>query len=461
MKLLDKTKNSGITLIALVITVVILIILAGVVINLTIGENGIFSKAKYARDKYLNEESLEQQQLNELYAYLVAEDLPENTKDTDAGTIVRLPDEWKSVTPNYISTNDGNIVTKSTKVASVYAVSTGNGETVPVPVGFWYVGGTLNNGIVISDDENDKNAYAGQEDVPSGIKIENGEIKYELKGNQFVWIPWTKEEYVKSNWANGSQGNVTGISNCYWDTTTNSSELLQIEKYGGFYVGRYESGLPKNTAEFTGSLERQNDVYNISGIPQIKAGIIPWNYINWNNAQTNSQKMYEGKNNILTGLITGTQWDVMLNKIGSLKDENGNIKYSLTDSKSWGNYYEGEAFSFIGRAAEYKTSDLKLYQFGELIENGNKANKTYYLLTTGASEHNKAYNLYDVAGNLWEWTEESASRYVSSTLTVNPTYRGGSFWNESYKWASCFRSGDFSMTNCFASLGFRVVLYMK
>lgn len=61
-------KAKGITLIALVITVVILIILAGVAINLTIGENGIFSKAKYARDKYLNEEGLEQQQLNELYA---------------------------------------------------------------------------------------------------------------------------------------------------------------------------------------------------------------------------------------------------------------------------------------------------------------------------------------------------------------------------------------------------------
>ena len=61
MRNLQKNRQKGITLIALVITILVLIILAGVTINLTIGENGIFSKAKYAKEKYTNEEYLEQE----------------------------------------------------------------------------------------------------------------------------------------------------------------------------------------------------------------------------------------------------------------------------------------------------------------------------------------------------------------------------------------------------------------
>lgn len=81
-------KQRGITLIALVITILIIVILAGVTLNLTVGENGIFSKAKYAKEKYINEEYAEQEQLNELYAYLAKDSqLPNNTKDTEAGTI--------------------------------------------------------------------------------------------------------------------------------------------------------------------------------------------------------------------------------------------------------------------------------------------------------------------------------------------------------------------------------------
>lgn len=66
-------KQKGITLIALVVTIVVLIILAGVAINLSIGENGIFKKAMYAREEYSNATQSEQERLNELYSkFLVA-----------------------------------------------------------------------------------------------------------------------------------------------------------------------------------------------------------------------------------------------------------------------------------------------------------------------------------------------------------------------------------------------------
>ena len=58
--------NKGITLIALVITIVVLIILAAVAINLSIGNNGIFNRAKQAKEEYTNAQGHETEQVNEL-----------------------------------------------------------------------------------------------------------------------------------------------------------------------------------------------------------------------------------------------------------------------------------------------------------------------------------------------------------------------------------------------------------
>ena len=52
-------KNQGITLVALIITVIIMLILAGVAISLTIGDNGIFQKAQQGSNQYKQEEKKE------------------------------------------------------------------------------------------------------------------------------------------------------------------------------------------------------------------------------------------------------------------------------------------------------------------------------------------------------------------------------------------------------------------
>jgi len=435
----------GITLIALVITVIILIILAGVAINLTIGENGIFSKAKYARDKYLNEESLEQQQLNELYAYLGAEDLPENTKDTDAGTIVRLPDEWQTGTPRYVQTDTGVEVVSGKKVANVYAVSAGNGETVPVPVGFWYVGGNLSTGVVISDKEADKDKYAGVTDEAGKIFVGK-----DLEGNQFVWIPCTEDKYEKYSWG---QGAVAGASTSCWDTTTNASEKTQIQKYSGFYVARYEAGLASTIDEYTSPQlhHASNPIYNEEGKPQSKEGLVPWNFISWEKSQKNAESMYK-TSYVHSGLITGTQWDVMINKIASVEGK------SLTNSVDWGNHYN-KALTYTGRYATYNTSTKYLSVFSEEQINATKNANTNTLLTTAASETTKAYNLYDVAGNVFEWTEE-ISFYGGNTATQYRELRGGSCSNTSSTYPVCFRNGVNTVGSTSSNVGFRVVLYM-
>ena len=209
-------KNKGITLISLVITIILLIILTAIVINVSLNENGLFNKAKYAKQKYLNEQVEEEKKLNQLYEQLgIERNLPENTKETKAGTVVKLPNKWETSLPAYVYVKDGKEIISSKKVANVYAVSAGNGDTVPVPLQFYYVGGTIKSGVVISDSKEDQNLYAGKEDVSK-----------ELKGNQFVWIPCNINEYNKIDF-----GKEIGK----WDMTTQTQEYGQIEKYGGFY----------------------------------------------------------------------------------------------------------------------------------------------------------------------------------------------------------------------------------
>ncbi|MCI8346034.1 MAG: hypothetical protein HFJ42_08910 [Clostridia bacterium] len=245
----------GITLISLVITIILIIIIAGI-INIGLGENGLFARAKEARNKYLTAQKQEEQMLNELYKELgIEEELPENTQNTEAGTIVKTPEKWKTTLPNYISTETGKQVKDSYKVASVYAVAVGNGKQVPVPLEFYYVGGTIESGIVISDNIEDKNKDAGKADVTK-----------ELKGNQFVWIPCKLEDYHKINFGNELQ-------NCAWDIETNAAELLQIEKYEGFYIGRYEAGVgtlnkgkeqngESNPFDYTVKFKNEMSLYN-------------------------------------------------------------------------------------------------------------------------------------------------------------------------------------------------------
>ena len=215
---IDPLKNRGITLIALIITIILMLILVGVVLNLTIGENGIFGTAKYAVKKWNNSVEQENVELDKLYAYINGESLPENTKDTVAGTLVAVPDTWKTSTPAYVRTSDGKEVVSSKKISTVQAVATGDGETVPVPLGFYYVGGKIDTGVVISDNSADK--YDGKQDKTLH------EYATKLKGNQFVWIPCKIEDYNKINW---------GMENGKWDMVTHVSEYNQIKKYSGFY----------------------------------------------------------------------------------------------------------------------------------------------------------------------------------------------------------------------------------
>ena len=307
----------------------------------------------------------------------------------------------------------------------------------------------------ISDNEEDK--YDGQIDKTTW------EYTTSLKGNQFVWIPCEEEEYKKCEVWNGTTQKPGTLADKGWDKTTYTSELPQIRKYGGFYVARYEAGLAETIPEFTETQQQtaSNQVYNKEGIPQSKAGIIPWMFIDWSTSQKNAKNMYNTAS-ISSGLITGTQLDVMLKRIAEKTDL---TEADLTNSVNWGNH-SNNSIEYKGRLARaWYSSGWYLAAFGEKTEGNTNSYSSGNgdLLTTGASGQTEKYHIYDVAGNLWEWTDEISLYKTGNANETNIQYhilRGSGYMNPSTI-PACFRHGAIISSDTNLSIGFRVVLYIK
>ena len=479
-KVKSKLKNQkAITLISLIVTIVILIILAGITISMTVGDNGIITRAREASNLYINAQEKEQAEINVLAEQLAngetgsdGNKLPENTKNTEAGTEVKLEPGWGTENVSYIRTKDGSEVKNVTKVSTVYAISVGEGNTVPVPKGFYYVGGTLSSGVVISDNKADKNKYAGIEDVPAGVIYNSdGTVKQEanlteeekktvILGNQFVWIPCEASEYKKIDW---------GKANATWETQTSGSELTQIQKYGGFYIGRYEAGTSNITlstginfaAQNTAS-DWQNDNFSIrdglnhtvTGTITTKAGEVPYYHSDYFTALKLSNNMYN-TNYVNSSLVTGTMWDIMMKYIA-------NGDNTVVTSSKWGNCNNTSTnvkyTAGIGRYATVDSSSGAMSS-GRMTSSFIKSDGSYHygMKTTAISEDVKKKNLYDVAGNLFEWTQETA--YPNNTAE-SYMIRGGSFHHSYSDRPVCCRVIA-TAAGTYTHSGFRPALYIK
>ena len=100
-------------------------------------------------------------------------------------------------------------------------------------------------------------------------------------------------------------------------------------------------------------------------------------------------------------LCSGASWDSMLDFI---KDSS----HSVTNSTTWGNYNNSETYTINrGKYAELNTSNYTLGNFQDVVNEYPKEKDKSILLTTGATERNSSKNIYDVAGNVFEWTTES------------------------------------------------------
>ena len=414
--------NKAITLVALIITIIILLILAGVSLSMVLGENGLFNKAQSSVNNYKESSENEQKLLNSIESYM-------NLQLKTPGTKVDLPDGWNKDTVDAVLDDKKNVI--------------------PVPKNFCYVGGNLDNGVIISDALAD--AYDGVTDKTTWEYTTN------LVGNQFVWIPCTEDEYHKTDW--GSKYFVYGKK--YDKSGPSQDEIDKVKKYNGFYVARYEAGLADTISEYTENQlcdgKSSPDGYNSVGIPKSKAGELPWTYISQINSKKSAENMYEKSDYVTSGLITGTQWDVMVNKFIGKTNANGATftEADMKNSSKWGNY-NTSSLNYTGRSAALISSNGNNYMipFGTKQINSSKKEKTTMQYTTGASKTTEAYHTYDVAGNEWEWTEEIGQDdgYAIS--------RGGGCWSYDDRPACC-RRNDKSDLYVGSEGGFRVVLYIK
>jgi len=171
-----------------------------------------------------------------------------------------------------------------------------------------------------------------------------------------------------------------------------SDEKDQIIRYKGFYVARYESGIPDSlTAAQTTYSQR-----DVSGKPISQKNAIPWNGIQPSTIIFNAQSMINTVS-VQSGEITGTQWDTMCKWIASAG------KDVSTSSTNWGNYYTVA----VNGINSYSTNWGATWTTATI-----KPANTAGLLKTGNTESTKVKNIYDVAGNLIEMTTEYSSGFL-------------------------------------------------
>ena len=332
----------------------------------------------------------------------------------------------------YFNTRENNIEIKSSlkeynaesqENEHMHLEEDASGDKVPVPNG--YVGSKvtgeneIDTGYVI---------YEGEEEVTD----ENVEEAQRTR-NQYVWIPvpdsstmygtdkngkvWGKIYSFAASSSNSNYNELTGAYPCNWNesngvmTITNSivniepnvdvsydidskikdleigvqtphEFLIQLEKefnnmidsverYGGFYIGRYE----------TGDLNQEKVV--------VRKGNTNIANQNWYAMYNRCKELNNENTNIETGMVWGSQWDRILIWLV----ESGNkTKDEICNSINWGNY--------ISVTFEYKDSSGNV----ETKEVNKKE-----IIPTGSTEYTDAKNIYDLAGNVDEWTLEAYS----------------------------------------------------
>ena len=191
--------------------------------------------------------------------------------------------------------------------------------------------------------------------------------------------------------------------------------LASVEKYGGFYIGRYETG---NINQDTPVIQKGNT--NISSQT-------------WYNMYKRCKNIKGANTNVETGMIWGNQWDrtlMWLIETGSKTKEQ-----IADDSTSWGNYYNA-TFEYVNSSGSTVT------------KNENSGTK----IPTGNTEYTKANNIYDLAGNVYDWTMEA----VSSLYRV---CRGGYYNDSGYSHPADYRVYNIPTSDY--SYGCRSALYIK
>ena len=498
--MLDNKK--GITLIALVVTVVVLIILAGVSINAVLGDNGIIKKANQAASvtkeaevkEAINRTILEFYLTNDyetledfLNAKVSEGKIDSVTKNAD-GTLTVKKGEYSVTVENKTNSSGGSssggstggetqtpeitigeakVVANSdgtgsaiTDAASVYLGNTlyitfshsitGGTTTVDKTIPYavtkngtytFNVTGTVNGksytknvSVTVKQfkdvyeymQTNTKVTYPdGKVWIPEGFRIstdsaltvQGGVVIEDKDLNQFVWVPVATLADYKRTWYTGD-GSFSNYSEALPE-----DEKTSVETYKGFYIGRYEAGDKENTEAKT--LRSSNDV---TKTVTIKANQAPYNYVTRTQAVSLAEGFatkqgYKAK----TKLVSSYAWDTTIAFLQKVNSDYGS-------SSEEGNYYD-TTFSYTDITGASKT----------------KAKNSNVLVPTGQTT--PVCNIYDMGGNVEEWTTESYS------LMYSPYARRGGYYSDNFAGnpaGNRYHSSDVAGNH----VGFRLTLFM-
>ena len=388
--------DKAITLVALIITIIILLILAGVSLSFVFN-GGILDKAQSAVNEYQNASQKEQNLLDQIDKYI----------ENELGDIANDEPKVPNVDENGLATENTTIVAKDDPSIQIVIpkgfapaiLKTGTTQSLPGE-----------NGAVKEIMPAEEWNNVTKEDINRGIVVVDNTITYDggqSSGNvpdfnEYVWIPmpdsskfariaWTtpyghNESGVWGNWNSKQLLSEVSAQYRWWEATTLKEYIdmvSSVSRNKGFYISRYEASQKDST------------------IAQSKREKNPWVNVTQTTAITVSNNMNESIN---SHLIYGIEWDSILQWLldsnATIGSETSGDTKTITiddiqsDSSTWGNYANS-----VGGAAT-NSGDLQ---------------------SGGTNEYWKVNNIYNLAGNVWEWTQE---KYSTGTDRVN---RGGNY----------------------------------
>ena len=434
-------KQEGITLIALVVTIVVLLILAGITINMLFSNGGIFKTAQDAANAWNEATVNEQESLNNLadqIANLVNGQV--GGGQTPGEETPEVPDGWdltkvtpvisKDETPVNVPVPNGftaSTVEEEQKVEEGFVITDGTNEFVWIPVNSEQLAT-----MYIEAPGTPLSAYEGVDattDVYSKLRdaYGSGATQGGAPGSTTNREPDILTSTGSGDASTDANKGIALITSTFGFSGDNGQVLDQfadmlvadyessyesIKKYGGFYIGRYE---------ITGSTTS----------PTVQKGQTVLVSQNWYN-------LYKACNGIVntanakSTMINGTQWDRVLEWLVETGMPSEDV---YEDSSTWGNY------SNYNTANGY-TEGTPGYE--EIAGKGVRL--------AGSSEYWKANNIYDLAGNAYERTQEASTTY-------NRVSRGG-YYNSPGSGAPVSYRFSFDPTSSVSYVSARPALYV-
>ena len=425
IKISKETNQAGITLIALVVTIVVLLILAGVSLNAIFSENGIIKRAQDTQNKMDQATKNDLDSINELNNWMDGKINGTTGGGTTGG------DANPSTTPK-ISTLVGTVVDKNTKAEDAY------GNKITIPKGFKVVAhGTVAGSATYT--------YSG-DNIPAvqdGIVIENG-----TDGNQFVWVPVgtinnksgdsrgttstitlgryefdSKTGALKSN----TPVQVASVENCTQEVTINTY-------YKELSTSRISSSSSENTTA--------RDLKTFIETSLANGGY----YIARFEASGTASKITSKYNQTVLTIITQPNAAKAAREMYGEVKENNKLIYAsdLVNSYAW-----DTAIIFI-----------QTYGTGEDASDYASKNKSTSFANTGIN-NDRYCNIFDMSGNAYEWTTEY-STYSGNSLFFPCVFRGGYCYTGGGE-AGSYTSGRnyFNTTDKLRNCSLRPLLYVK